>query len=512
MTGVLVITLMLLFFLTRFTVAAASPDSFDSYGHLSFIKNIKEQKTGITGSIITNVVSPKPFTHPFLFHWLLAMLPWSFLTKRSKWINPLIELIFIWVVIYILYQKIPIDLALKLSIFYVMTPSMFTSLSSGPRVSSFTPRIISEIALNVYFLIFVLFEHKFELLFVISILCIVITLLSSKFGLQAALFISIATAVLGQTIYPIYVFIIALLVSLVIFRKSVLKIWREQFVHLYWYFRQNILGKMSVSRRNSVTKIVQAFKKYSGWKGLFSGIYHLTVKNSYTSTVIKSPLIVVSVLLIFFSPEKYDDASVVIGGALIIYFLTNLNWFLFLGEAERYLNHVIIVSYVYAVLNIPQIWIDKIFIFLVAYGSLYLLAEVIYLKILGKKAQKIDQESELVIDFLNNEKIGLNVLCSPFHAVGVYRILVKTIHSPFYVYTCNEKFKQDWSEKYFSDYPRFNFDKLSVLSQDHPVDVIICDKSTLNSFENLGEILSAKGYLDRMPALLYFKVYSKNGI
>ena len=68
----------------------------------------------------------------------------------------------------------------------------FSTLSVGPRVTSFTPRLMSEIILSVFFFITVynLETSYLNIIFLSSLLATYI-LMSTKFGLQAIILISI---------------------------------------------------------------------------------------------------------------------------------------------------------------------------------------------------------------------------------------------------------------------------------------------------------------------------------
>ena len=75
-------------------IANNSKIQFDSYGHLYFIKKIKEQNCGPFGSIITDVVEAKNWNHPFLYHWILSFFNTEKLFSFNKYINIFLDSIY----------------------------------------------------------------------------------------------------------------------------------------------------------------------------------------------------------------------------------------------------------------------------------------------------------------------------------------------------------------------------------------------------------------------------------
>ena len=119
-------------------------------------------------------------------------------------------------------------------------PMWFSTLSVGPRVTSFTPRLMSEIILSVFFFITVynLETSYLNIIFLSSLLATYI-LMSTKFGLQAIILISIPYILLSFDLSPLYSIIIGILFSLLISKGKSLNYLKTQFRHLIWYYNQN---------------------------------------------------------------------------------------------------------------------------------------------------------------------------------------------------------------------------------------------------------------------------------
>jgi hypothetical protein len=135
-------------------IARKAPINFDTYGHLYFSKEVKEQKSGPFGEIKVNVVGSTGFSHPFFLHWLVSFFPIDKVMKYQKVINPSLDSLFT-VIIYIVFRKIGFsqEEAFLISAIYIFTPMWFSNLSMGPRITSFTPRLFSEILSNSFFII-----------------------------------------------------------------------------------------------------------------------------------------------------------------------------------------------------------------------------------------------------------------------------------------------------------------------------------------------------------------------
>ena len=177
--------LVVIAFGTRFLVVRHAAISFDTYGHLYFIKEIKAQRSGPFGAIAPKIVGATTFRHPFLWHWLLGILPAPALLRHQKWINATLDALFSLIAyIVVLWMGFSESIAFFTALLYVFTPMWFSRLSTGPRIECLTPRLSSELAANLFFITFLFKDVTGDTLFLLTgMLLTAFIMLSSKFGL-----------------------------------------------------------------------------------------------------------------------------------------------------------------------------------------------------------------------------------------------------------------------------------------------------------------------------------------
>ena len=463
-------------------IANNSKIQFDSYGHLYFIKKIKEQKCGPFGSIITDVVEAKNWNHPFLYHWILSFFNTGKLFSISKYINIFLDSIYcITIVLVIQTTAMNWELSFLAGTLYITCPMWFSRISMGPRLSSFSPRIISEIGVN-FFLIVVLSPLPIFTKYSLAIILGTFVLLSSKFGLQAIIFLSIIISLTVSNYHILLLLLLSIISSVIITKGEFINILKDQYSHLKWYFLNNIKGKMAVSNRNSLTLIFKRKKDDNILSYFFKIILSLLAKNSFTGVILKLPILIVFAFFLFqynsILTLELISASMVVVSAIILFILINIPIFLFLGEAERYLNHVsfFIVFFVASV----SIETNNLFYAysLISYGVFYFIIEFtlydfILLKFGKNNLEKIDEQ---VIMFLKDYK-PKTIVCYPFHAVGFWRIMYHTHHKLLYPITCKESFLKKYNSSYDDKYPFINLDKIDLMNSDFNLSLLIVDVS-----------------------------------
>jgi len=161
-----------LFFLSlaqRLVARYNVPPTYDSYGHLFYIRSIKEQKTGPFSPININRAGvDASFHHPFIFHWFFSTFNYNFLLRYQHWINPVIDSMFSGVIyLAIIAAGISSTESAIITLCYIFAPNNFSRISIGPRTNAFTMRLLPEVFSNIYFFtiafplsIFILF-HPF---------------------------------------------------------------------------------------------------------------------------------------------------------------------------------------------------------------------------------------------------------------------------------------------------------------------------------------------------------------
>jgi hypothetical protein len=322
--------------------------------------------------------------HPFFWHWIFGLLNIKYLIKYQKVFNPLLDALFsVLLFATLIYTGKNSNYALLATLLYLFTPMFFSQLSIGPRIASFTPRLFSEILVNLFFLVLLLnfnFESNFQ--YLIAILFSIIVLISSKFGTQAILFISILGLILSFYYIPFILLLSSFFLLLIITNGAIFQSLKEQYSHLKDYYKKNRKKQMAISNRNSFSFV---FQNKLNLISLKSNINKVISQNSFVGVTLKMPIIVFLVVISVINHNSSllnlnNETFVIVLSSIILFFIINIPIFLFLGEAERYLNHVslfIIILFMDLISSLNLLYFSYI---LIVYGLLYYLFELYDIK------------------------------------------------------------------------------------------------------------------------------------
>lgn len=364
---------------------------------------------------------------------------------------------------------------------YLTTPLWFSGFAIGPRMLVFTPRLFSEIFVNIYF-VAVLLPIPIDPIWLFSIATIsgFLTLLSSKFGSQVLLFITPVCSLLLVDAFVIGPFMIAIGLAILVSKGKFFNTLKAHLKHLKWYFQKNLNGEMYVSNRNNPKALGLPFSKtHSVWQNIKRASLTFLSQNSYTAVILKAPIVVLMLILapadFFASTQLFsDDVLVVSLTAFVVYLLTSQKLLLFLGEAERYLSHVsviILLSVTDVIVKADILWLAWL---LIGYGIVYGVYEVLnFREILGRN-DKEEQESDALIYKLSSRSEPETILLYPFHCIGgVWRVLLETPHQVLYPISLPEKTLTLYEENYAKRYPFCRLDNLEGLRRDFGVTSVV---------------------------------------
>lgn len=485
MAEILLLTLAA-FTLRILTVINALP-GFDSYGHLYFVKESKVQKKGPFGEIATKIVGSAGIRAPFLWHWLIGFFPFEKILQFQKWINPGIDAVFaVLIYLFALWIDLNKQSALFMTLLYLFTPMWFSRLSIGSRLANFTPRLTSEVITNLFFVLTIL---PLGIPIWLSLMCGALlssfVLLSSKFGLQALLFLVPLTSLLAWDFVPIGALSFGILLTFALTKGGFLKTLKAQLTHLVWYFRKNLKGEVPISSRNSFAKLCAPPSTGEGFLRHVGVILLRMVSfNSYTSVLIKMPVLFVALVLYGMSFLNGIDQSIAhivapVIAAVIVFLLINWPPLLFLGEAERYLNHVAFFIVATAVVLVSATGLVLLLYVVIGYGFLFWLVESFLLhRFLPDSDKLLTLAGDAVISHLKSMDRPMVVLAYPYHAVGVWRIMAETDHNVIYVNN-NKEFTDMFERDYAAEYPYVKLDKLDEMASQLGVNYLIAGKKAL---------------------------------
>ena len=487
--------------LTRFPIIKRDALHYDAFGHLYFSKELRRQKSGPFGSIKRKFVGSGQWSSPFLWHWLVGFFPLGKVVHYQNFINTFIDSVFA-VIIYGVSLAYFGDqlIAFYIVAMYLFTPMWFSSISMGPRLEGFTPRLSSEIVTNLFFIVTLLplGLPAWAVVFLGAFLAAFVVF-SSRFGLQAVLFITPITSLLAWNAMPLIALIFGMIFSTLLSRGRCCRAVKEQLNHLTWYFRKNLQGGTLVSNRNSFKAIIEPLKENISWKtSLPKSVVLALARNSFTGVIIKMPILLLFPFVFYFNNSFEVNMNIVapILSSIIVFFVVNTKKFLFLGEAERYLNHVAFFISAAVVHSFLMNDFDTPIIIVLIYGCFYWLVEVFfYRRYYTEKKQLIFKEQTEIIKLLQQYEDKI-ILCYPYHAVGVWRILLETSNYVLRAMTGNKSFDKVFEDKYEADYPYVNIDRLDEMAKEYNLDFLIASK----------EELSLRGYDGWTPSSSWEKI------
>ena len=160
----------------------------------------------------------------------------------------------------------------------------------GSRIQSFTPRLSSELIMNLIILCHFLYMTKLDnpYVFIVLIILNTLLLLVSKFGLQSQIFITISYTLISFDLLLISALLISIIATYIISGGGVNETFRRQIIHLKEYFYKNKTGINPISKRNSLVELIGQFKRDVTYKTM---LWHILAVNSYTATIIKLPIV-----------------------------------------------------------------------------------------------------------------------------------------------------------------------------------------------------------------------------
>jgi hypothetical protein len=486
-----VLTSLVLFattFVVRALAARRAVTNFDTWGHLYFTHLVRAQRSGPFRPISMAIVGMPPHSVPLLWHWLCSWIPAQTLLKVQRSLSAVLEACFV-VICHQLCLRAGVapTTAAYACAFYLLTPMWFSRLAPGPRVNSLTPRLTSEHAVTLFFII-LLFPLGLPAAAqaVLAIALGAFVVLSTKFGVQALLFLSPPVALLQPDWRIAAATVAAVAVALAATGGEVIRSLRQQLRHLAWYAGENQRGAMPVSSRND-------------WRALRDGVRHamrtrtlgnlavlLCARNSYTGVLCKLPLLLVAGTFLVLDALRGAPSAPDHGlwmapclAALGLFFAINRPALLFLGEAERYLNHVgfLLALGAASVLagsgRLP--WAHAV----LAYGAAYWAWEAWWLHralATERAEQALASEAEQMLATLQGEQPG-TILCFPYHAVGIWRILLdrpwRTLLPHFLPADARARFEAAYG---MAAYPYIALDRLELLAHDLDVTHVLLDR------------------------------------
>jgi hypothetical protein len=504
--------------LVRILVSRRHEPTFDVYGHLLFAKTVNMQKAGPFGRINLNVLGNSGYDHPFMWHWIVGHCNPESLLRHQAWLNGIIDSLFIvsasW---FSMRSGFSEEVTLYAAAIYIFSPLWFSNISIGPRIAGFTPRLSSEVAANLFFMICLLpiGFSRIQIVLVGGIL-VAFILSSSKFGVQALFFLTPLISLMSGNLIPLITFLMGLSIAVLVSRFRLIQQMRSQIAHLVWYYRANQRRDMPVSERNSFRLL---FKRSEiGTKEYLIKLAARAARdNSYTALLIKLPaiLIVIYAMLIPQSNHGSVNDHELLSAAIaagIVFMAVNHPNLLFLGEAERYFNHVAYPIALYVAQYGVVAKLHPMINIIIAYGALYWIIEALVMERFEPRHFRLRAIENLrVIEDLKSLPQTNTILCYPFGAAGgIFRIMLETKHRTVYPLLAGKEFSRNFNEKYTDKYPFVKLEKIDAMASEHGISYLVIDRKVISA--RGGELWKpSHHWVKRHVGGEYYDVYQKLG-
>lgn len=453
-------------------IAPHEEKNFDTYFHLYLIEFIRRNGTK---ELIDKkrFIKPASLNYPWLVHLLLSKTPKEFENLIEKFLNAILDSFFaLGLAVFAYYQTTSVGVASIVGVLYIFLPITFSIKSTGPRIATFTPRVIGEISGNIIFILEYLYivNGNFNY-YILAAFLSTFVFMSSKFSSQALFLINVFLSFYTWQFELLLLFFIGMAGAIIISKGRYLSIIRQHYRHLKWYFFLNLKNKMPSSDRNNIKVLINYIRDFN-IKKLY---YYLIYENTFSILVIKYPIILIVIYLIYTDGiliNKYF--TIFLLSFVSVFVLISFKFFAFIGEAERYMNY----SFYFFLLPISEYCVDNYFIvsLLIIYGLIFYGLD---LKELYKKKQYLFNRDDNLINWLKTQPNTLNVATIPFHLGKGRRIPLETKHNWFYPVAWRDQKDKDIANSFISKYPFLDLYKIDDFKIEYNIDYVFINKNQI---------------------------------
>lgn len=364
--------------------------SYDTYFHMAVSRIIRQNKYRIPDRK-ERIFLEDRMDYPWLFHWFFSFIPDKYLNITEKTSSAFIDTVHVAIAMWCV-ERLLINIDLEGSnihiwtgIFLAIIPS-FLRVGMGPRAYNATPRVLSQFILFIFFisLAFYYQERLIEWL-LLALLCSVIINISSIFGFQFIWLISIVLLLFGYSL-PLALTVVGLLTSFLIFRKKVLVIISANIKSMLYYYStlsKNFIGL--IEEKGCIRCYFLRMKE----NFMTSKMLNWFMMDQYPLHIFVFFMPVLWLLLFNYDkvPEELHFVFSIVLGSFVIFALVLFPKFIFIGEAERYLEHTVFFQVFLFVL----VWDEKDAAYIYLLLVWFLLCYTQYIRLYIKYNKKMDK-------------------------------------------------------------------------------------------------------------------------
>ena len=341
------------------------------------------------------LVLDKRFTYPWAFHWLLAILPESWLRKVPPLPSAICDVFHAALVVWLASHLAPLvvpsvdadAVGLMAGLLFGTSPALLVA-GFGPRAYEVTPRPFGELiytAMMTGALVYLIEGSAWSL--AVALLASGLLLLSSKFAAQVLLFCTPVMALLGGDGRLLLLLPAALLVALGLSAGGYWWILRTQWIHLRHYRRTLQYEHPVLARRNRGRALMRALGAALGAprdRARWISLIQLAEGHTFLQFLLRNVLLCGVVLLCVAGllPQGSGAGASWVAwllawtlAPLAPFLLSSMRDFRFLGEAERYPEYAITPASILAGASLFLFPANSRALTLAAYVATLILAE-----------------------------------------------------------------------------------------------------------------------------------------
>ncbi|MEE4354213.1 MAG: hypothetical protein V2J25_15235 [Desulfatiglans sp.] len=479
---------------------------------------------------VDNSIFPGTRAKPKLVSFIVSRFPskyWGFVGYAINIGSDIVLIVLVYILSDGLFHKhLPINEA-----YYIFPPAFWVSLlfSTMPILFPITARLVSikerTFGCLLCFIYFVLFGLGFiggdYYFFFFNIIVANLIILSSTFALQYLVFTSVFLSLLYFNFIPVLILAISVLIGTFFIRNlGIYNILTRTIAHYRWYSK-NPKGTTAFGRNNLKDMLLTPVYLFSNLKKFMNQV---TQKNSF---IIASYSIPSLLLILFYYVTEVDIYHQVAGNeilkyinnimfsSILIFLITSLKPFLFLGQAERYFEYsspFIAVLFVFIVISIKGIYLSKIILTVLCFQLCIILFNFIFpnrLKLWELISNPLGRENlKEIADVIKNMSNSLNILTIPAKLSFALSYSINNDDYKFFhnfVYRKGSGFTYMENDFLIYNYPRPDF---GYFKERYAIDVVVLENKVLE-LANVGSQYS--GFVDNLNKLYEneeFTIYS----
>ncbi len=329
----------------------------DAYYHLVAARSIRKNGMHMPGTL-KEFLLPGIYDYPPLLHYLWALFPLKMHPSVERWSSALIDAghaVAVYFFSWYFFNLMPSlqnqsFAAFNSALVFIMSPALLT-IGAGPRAYQGTPRTLGELlfSLTVCFS-FIGFSTGTILPSLLAVFFGALLCLCSKFAVQVMVFFYAIFALVTLSAYWLVLLAGIFLAALLLSRGHYAKVAAGHVAHSRYYVRAISKRFYLTARRNSWHELKESVRTL--FKNPVKAVKNLLFYQSWTHLLVNHPLLFAILFIVATNPPATGHETgffllLWIGAGLAAFVITSLKPFLFLGEAERYLEYALLPQVLY---------------------------------------------------------------------------------------------------------------------------------------------------------------------